>query len=385
MPVVLHIVYSGLGGIASVFFSLAEAASDDQYDHAVAFYGIEPLVPDYRERCELLGVTQRFFQRRPHFDPVVNGRLFEWMEELQPAAIIVHLPRALGPAVRFRRRYPATCIIGVEHHPNVLKRIIDWIDSVRFARQCDHVVYLTTVYRREVARRLGRLFAPERSVVIPNGISTTTFHPADAKDPTECRTSGRGILIGMCSRLSAQKDILTLLQALSLARRSPGSEYLTLSLAGDGPQRALLEQEAARLDLKEAVHFEGFLAEAELVTWFQQLDIYVHATLSETMSTSVMQALASGLPCIASDISGMDELVPEHVGRRVPPGDAPALCAVLIELAEDADCRERLGVAARVFACERLSRERAWADYRALIEGRYEELSSNTESSNALK
>ena len=370
MPVVLHIVYSGLGGIASVFFSLAEAASDDQYEHAVAFYGIEPLMPDYRERCELLGVKQRYFQRRPRFDPLVNRRLFEWMEELQPAAIIVHLPRALAPAVRFRRKHPATLIIGVEHNANALKRLIDWIDSVRFARQCDHVVYLTSVYRREVAQRLGRLFAPEKSVVIPNGISTATFHPADAKDATESRTSGGVILIGMCSRLSAQKDILTLLQALSLARRLPAGERLTLSLAGDGPQRALLEQEAVRLDLEDAVRFEGFLAEAELVTWFQQLDMYVHATLWETMSTSVMQALASGLPCIASDISGMDELVPEQVGRRVPPVDAPALCAALIELAVDAACRERLGIAARLFACERLSRERAWADYRALIEGK---------------
>lgn len=368
MPVVLHIVYSGLGGIASVFFSLAEAANNDGYEHAVAFYGIEPLVPDYSERCERLGITHRYFQRRPRFDPSVNGRLYQWMEELQPTVVIVHLPRALKPALRFRSKYPNTCVIGVEHHPNVLKRAIDWFDSVRFARGCNHVVYLTSVYRHEVAQRLGRLFAPEKSVVIPNGISTTTFQPSVSRHSSQHQNTGNVVKLGMCSRLSAQKDILTLLQALSLARGSNDGQRLSLSLAGDGPQRTLLEQEAARLGLGNVVRFEGFLAEAELVTWFQELDIYVHATLSETMSTSVMQALASGLPCIASDISGMDELVPAQVGLRVPPGDVPALSAALLALAEDSEHRKRLGFAARDYACERLSRERAWADYRALIE-----------------
>jgi glycosyltransferase involved in cell wall biosynthesis len=82
-------------------------------------------------------------------------------------------------------------------------------------------------------------------------------------------------------------------------------------LAGDGDQAHRLHSIVRDLDIIENVEFTGYLGEIQLIEWFTKLDIYVHATEGETLSTSILQAMASGLPIIASDVPGVNNLLNE--------------------------------------------------------------------------
>lgn len=358
--VVLHIVYSGLGGIASVFFSLVEASRNENVEHIVAFYGVESTLDDYVTHCELLGIKYRNFLRRPKVDFHVNNELYDWIEKIAPHVIVVNLPRSLPAASRYHRKFPETILIGVEHHPNILKRTVDWLDSIKFAKHCTYVVYLTDTYRQEVANKLRWFFKPKKSVVIPNGINTEKFSPSEQPIRNEI------LNIGMCSRLSSGKDIVTLIQAFAISSKNNRHCTLKLTLAGDGPEKSNLQAEVARLNLEDSVVFEGFLTEKDLVRWLRNLDIYVHASLSETMSTSIMQALSCGLPCIVSDLPGMSELVPSDIGYIVPTKQPEKLADKISLLVQNKEKRSQMKSKARMHANRCLNQTLTWSRYKHL-------------------
>lgn len=369
-PVVLHIVYSGLGGIASVFFSLVEAAGGDDYEHVVAFYGVEKLVDDYRDHCEHLGIKQRFFHRRPRIDLRVNRALYSWIEELSPVAILVNLPRALKPAVDYQNKHRSVKVIGVEHNSNALKRVIEWRDSAQYCRYCTDVVYLTRAYRKQVAQRLGKAFNKSKTSIIPNGINTDKFVPRAPFQRVHSKAAAGKpeIRIGMASRLTDSKDIATLIESMVSVQAASPDAQLTLTIAGDGPDHKNLIQQVKKYKLENVVCFEGFLTESELIEWLQSLDIYAHATLAETMSTAIMQALASGLPCVASKLAGMDELVIPSTGFIVEPKNPDQLADALASLINNASLRQTMAQAARAHAVENLSQNVTWQRYKQLIE-----------------
>jgi len=358
--VVLHIVYSGLGGIASVFFSLVEASRNENVKHIVAFYGVEPTLDDYITHCESLGIKYRSFLRRPKVDLRINNELNDWITQIKPDVIVVNLPRSLLAATRYLRKNPETILIGVEHHPNILKRTIDWLDSIHFMRHCTYVVYLTDTYKQEVANKLRWFFKPKKSVVIPNGINTEKFSPSEQPN---CNGT---LSIGMCSRLSSSKDIATLIQAFAISSKVNNHFTLKLTLAGDGPEKSNLQAQVARLNLEDSVVFEGFLKEKDLIQWLQNLDIYVHASLSETMSTSIMQALSCGLPCIVSDLPGMSELIPPDIGYVVPTKQPKRLSDKISLLLENKEKRIQMGSKARAYANQSLSQTLSWSRYQKL-------------------
>jgi len=359
--VILHIVYSGLGGIASVFFSLVEASKTDNYKHVVAFYGVEPLLDDYATHCDALDIKYRSFIRKPRLDFHVNSELYNWVEQIAPDAIVVNLPRALPSMARYRRKFPKTALVGVEHHPNILKRTVDWIDSINFSRHCTHTVYLTTTYKKEVKEKIGWFFREKNSVVIPNGINTNKFCP------TQRINQNRKLRIGMCSRLTSSKDITTLINAFAISRNQIVNNTALLTIAGDGPEKENLQREVNQLGLENSVKFEGFLAERELINWLNGLDLYVHASLSETMSTSIMQALSCGLPCIVSDLPGMQELVPPETGYIVPTKQPAALSDKISHLLQNADERDNMRNKAREHATRSLDQSQTWARYKKIL------------------
>ena len=360
-PVIVHVIYSGVGGIASVFFSLAEASRNDKFRHAVAFYGIEPIPDDYISHCDLLGIEYHYFRRKPRIDFTVNNALYNWAKKLNPHAIIVNLPRALPPMARYKRTFPKTILIGVEHHANALKRPIDWIGSIAFMRHCTHTVYLTEVYKKEVASKIRGFFNPSKCVVIPNGINIEKFAPTPQK--TKCNV----LRIGTCGRLTQSKDIPTLIKAFAISKQSCSADTLTLTIAGDGPERNKLTTEVTSLQLEKFVSFEGFLTENELVSWFQSLDIYVQPTLSETMSTSIIQALSCGLPCVVSDLPGMSELVPPDTGYIVHTKKTQLFAEKISYLIQNKKERIRMGSAAREHAAHELSQSTTWKRYKNLL------------------
>ena len=140
-----------------------------------------------------------------------------------------------------------------------------------------------------------------------------------------------------------------------------------LLIAGDGESRGEVEELSLELDLRN-VSFEGMLDEASSADFLKGLKIYVHASLGETMSTSLMQAMACGKPIIASDVEGINNMIESGVnGILVPAKDPAALAAAISGLSGNEELRQSLGRNARATAVERFSNLSMFKKYLSLI------------------
>jgi glycosyltransferase involved in cell wall biosynthesis len=196
---------------------------------------------------------------------------------------------------------------------------------------------------------LARRFAPDVAVaVIPNGVDTATFHPAPPSPPDNGPV--RLLAVG---RLVQQKGLDVLLTALA----RPGLERVELDIVGDGERRPDLERQASQLGLMARVRFLGWMDRDHLAEVYRRADVFVLPSRDEGMPNVVLEAMASGLPVIASRIAGAcDMVVDGETGLLLPPDDAGALAAAVARLAGDAPTRQSFGRAGR----ERVERLYSW-------------------------
>ncbi|TME68147.1 MAG: glycosyltransferase [Chloroflexi bacterium] len=185
-----------------------------------------------------------------------------------------------------------------------------------------------------------------RIVVIPNGFNPTrTAVPVDTRALTERHTLGRfAHRIGMVGALAPRKDQALLIRAFQrIVQTRPCTG---LVLAGDGTRRAQLESLVQSLGLADRVVFLGTVNPQAL---YPLLDVYVQASaLGEGISNSLLEAMAHGLPTVATDVGGNAEVVVDGItGHLVPPADPNRLAAVLLDLVSDRQRRQRMGQAGR--------------------------------------
>lgn len=140
-------------------------------------------------------------------------------------------------------------------------------------------------------------------------------------------------------RLAAVKGLPVLLEAL---RDLPEGWHLTV--IGDGPDRAALEDQAKGL----SVDFVGYKSQAEVAEALTKTDVFVLPSFAEGVPVVLMEAMASGVPVVTTQIAGVPELVREGAGRLVPPGDATALAGALQDTLSDAEHRKAMGQQGRV-------------------------------------
>jgi glycosyltransferase involved in cell wall biosynthesis len=160
--------------------------------------------------------------------------------------------------------------------------------------------------------------------------------------------------IGVAARLAPVKGISTLVEAMSIVLRDhPALTSTTfLEIAGTGPEEAALRAQISDHGLERQVRLHGWRENVRHL--MQRWDIYVQPSIAEGFGISVLEAMAVGLPVIASRTGGLPELVEDgHNGILTEPGDAQGLADAIVSLAADEEMRRRLGAAGR----ERVARE----------------------------
>jgi glycosyltransferase involved in cell wall biosynthesis len=173
-----------------------------------------------------------------------------------------------------------------------------------------------------------------RTVVIPNVVDVNAAQVA--------RLDGAPSRVISVGRLKAPKDFVTLTRAL--ARVS--SPYFEAQFVGDGPDRATVEAEADTLGLDGRLRLLG--DRADVPALLARSDVFVLSSTSEGMPVSVAEAMAAGLPVVATAVGGVAELVVDgETGFLVPPRDAGALAAAITRLLADPVLRRRMGSSAR--------------------------------------
>lgn len=203
--------------------------------------------------------------------------------------------------------------------------------ALRFS---DRVVTVSESLREE----LMRLFPvdPAKVTVISNGVEASLLS-LDAGSGEE------GLAVVTVCNLIPAKGVATIIEALDAC------EGVTLHVVGDGPQREALAALAARLGVAERVRFHGKVAPARVADRLARADAFVLASESEGRPNAVLEALAAGVPVVATDIDAVREIVGDgDNGLLFAPGDAAALAERLNRL-RDAGLRRRLSRAGRAF------------------------------------
>lgn len=147
-------------------------------------------------------------------------------------------------------------------------------------------------------------------------------------------------------RLAAEKGVPVLLRSLIMLKNAGYSFHLTL--LGDGPERQSLEREVNQHGLQEMVHFGGFASQETVRKTLQESDVFVLPSFAEGVPVSLMEAMACGVPVIATNVGGVTELIEHGVsGLVVAPSDEIALKGALAAYIDSAELRARVKVAAR--------------------------------------
>jgi glycosyltransferase involved in cell wall biosynthesis len=185
--------------------------------------------------------------------------------------------------------------------------------------------------------RLG-VGLPARSAILPNAIDVADV-AAMALRARVSRTDLRPT-IAMVSRLDAIKDHATLLRAFATVRRDKPDAKLWV--IGDGPLRAHLEAQARMLGLADTTKFLG--NRVDIASLLGQVDVFAFSTTrDEGFGIALIEAMAAGVPIVASDVAACREVLAEgEAGLLVPPSDEIAMASALSNLLDSPELRTRL-------------------------------------------
>jgi sugar transferase (PEP-CTERM/EpsH1 system associated) len=356
-PLIAHVIFRlGVGGLENGLVNLINRLPAERYRHAVVCLTD---ATDFRRRIERPDVSVHELHRRPGHDLRLPGALFRLFRLLRPA--IVHtrnLATIESQVPAWLARVPAR--VHSEHgwdvfDPDGTRRRYQWLRRAhrpfvhRFVGLSEQLV----AYLRD---RVG--VPPARLLHICNGVDTVRFAPAAggaAPIPGCPFEGGRFLLIGTVGRMHGVKDQLTLVRAfLRLVELHPAArERARLLLVGDGPLRGEAERLLEAGGARELAWLPG--ERDDVPAMLQGLDLFVLPSLAEGISNTILEAMATGLPVVATAVGGNTDLVVDgETGTIVPPGDPDAMAQAILGYLADAERLRAHGAAARQRAVSEL-------------------------------
>ena len=348
-PVVVHVVNRfDVGGMENCVVNLINHMAPSAYRHVVVAL---TEVTDFRRRIVTDDVEFISLHKPPGHVFWIYPQLFALLRRLRPA--IVHT-RNLGtlevvvPA--WLAGVPAR--IHGEHGYDVgdfdgQNRKYQWVRRL-YRPFVTRYVALSGDLERYLTERVGLPVGRVRWIC--NGVDAERFHPAASRQPIPgCPFAGAELwMIGTVGRMQTVKNQTDLARAfVSALRRAPDLKAsLRLVMVGDGPLRA---QAQALLDEAGAADLAWLPGgRSDVPDILRGLDCFVLPSLAEGISNTILEAMASGLPVIATDVGGSGELVEAgRTGELVPAGDVEALAQAMIRYARERELARSAGKAGR--------------------------------------
>jgi glycosyltransferase involved in cell wall biosynthesis len=197
--------------------------------------------------------------------------------------------------------------------------------------------------------RLAQEWAMKFSSPHPISVVPLIFEGSASAQASRAASGPRRIVdgptFGFAARLEHGKGLLVLIDAFARVRAQQGRGRLRIS--GVGPQEQAAKARATALGVQGACDFVGYTEPNAKSAFLQTLDLFVLPTLAEGTPNSLVEAMAHGLPVIASDVGGIPDMLSMESGILVPPGDREALADAMTRLTVDPDLRTRMGRASR--------------------------------------
>ena len=301
---------------------------------------------------------------RVHRTPVLRRHI----DRCSPLEMASFVLSALAPAVRLARRLQPDIVHVYFSIPTgpvawVTKRLTGapYLLSLRGGDVPGFLPGSLTGLHRLVAP-LNRLVWRDAAVIVANSAGLRDLAQQSTKKPVEMVPNGVDLQRFCPTAASRQNGALRVLFAGRLVRQK-GADYLIraveqlirnaqadieLVIVGDGPEEPALRQLTQQLSLTQRVHFAGWVGRDDMPGHYRSADLFVLPSFEEGMPNVVLEALACGLPVIATNIYGNRELVTHgHNGLLIPPGDSEALAQALLTLTREPEARRSMGLLAR--------------------------------------
>ena len=354
-PLLVHVVYRlDTGGMERVLVSLINA-THDRFRHAViSLTGFGAL----RLEIEHVVVASLSLEKKPGKDWWCYFRFWRALRMLKPDLVQTYNIGTLDlpPVARLAGVHR---LVHAEHgrdatDPGGDNRKYQWLRRWMAPLIRRHVV-VSHDLQSWLTERVG--IPPSKVTCIANGIDLVKFSRARIGFEPRKRLGDFAppgtVLIANVARLDKVKDHEGLIFAFKLLREQAGQKNASVRLiiAGEGPQREELERQIVRLGLTESVRLLG--NRDDVAQLLAECDVFALSSIAEGMPLTLLEAMAAGLPVVATDVGGVASVVEAGVtGTLVPAGDPHALAEALSAYAADENLRRQHGKAgcARVAA-----------------------------------
>ncbi len=346
-PLILHVIHHlVIGGMENGLVNLINSIPASKFRHAIAC--VEDY-SDFRRRIARDDVEVFALNRSRVGLWAMRRELYRLCRRMRPQ--IVHTRGMSGLDALLPSRLAGTpSHVHGEHgwdvhdlHGSSSKPI--WLRRLH-SPLIDRYITVSNHLQRYLIERVG--VRPSRITQIYNGVDTARFVPGSGK-PTNALPAGfadgDSIVVGTVGRLQLVKDQATLIRAFARLAARPSGARLRLVIVGGGPLSSQLQALVAELGIQKQTWFPGALADVRPV--MQCFDVFVLSSLSEGISNTILEAMATGLPVVATAVGGNLELVTDRcTGRFFEPGDVAQLVNLLDEYATNApQRREHAGLA----------------------------------------
>jgi len=370
-PLIVHVVYRlGVGGLENGLVNLINHLPAARYRHAIVCL---TQATEFRQRIRRADVSVHEIHKRAGKDPAAYWRLWRLLRQLDPD--VVHTRNLATIDCQF-----VAALAGVRGrvHGEHGWDVYDLHGTNRRYRQL----------RRLAAKFVGRFVTMSRDlerwlvsdVGVPaacvtqiySGVDATRFHPRvgprGAFGPAGF-CDERSFVIGTAGRLEAVKDPATLVRGfVALLERQPQlRERARLVFIGDGALREALQAQIAQAGIGQLCWLAG--SRDDVPALLRGLDLFALPSLNEGISNTILEAMATALPVVATRVGGNLELVREgRTGRLFPASDATAVADALVAYAAEPELARRHGAAARAVVEAEFALTRMVDEYAAVYE-----------------
>lgn len=345
----VHVIPNlGTGGAERMLLNLLCALDRSRFDTSVVSLFPAAGSPIEAE-LERGGVRVRYLSKRPGPDPRCAMALRRTLRELRPDVVHTHryVLSYVLPSLILRG---SACVHTVH---NLAEREIPAPHRIAY-RLAYRLGVAPVAISTEVARSFEVVYGRPPAALIPIGVPVATIASpgVDRKTWRAAEAVPEGTVVFLCvARFAPQKNLQLLIDAF--ARAAAVLPTSMLLLAGDGPLRAAVQDRASGLGVRDRVRFLG--ERRDVPALLGASDVFVLSSDWEGTPVSIMEAMAAGLPVVATAVGGVPELVrPGVTGRLVSPKDAGSLGDAMLELGSDASLRRAMGHAASRIAREAL-------------------------------
>jgi sugar transferase (PEP-CTERM/EpsH1 system associated) len=356
-PLIAHVVYRfDVGGLENGLVNLINNIPADRYRHVVI--SLTETSSSFESRIARPGVHVIPLHKKPGNDFGMHARLRRMLKALAPSVVHTrNLPTLecqitawlAGVPVRIHGEHGRDTydLTGSKPVYNLLRRTVRPLVHRYIAVSRDLESWLVDVVR---VRR-------DRLVQIYNGVDTDRFRPRSSKRPAivDARFAPEtAVVFGTVGRLQPVKDQPTLARAfVELVRSHPDARRTArLAIVGDGPLRAECETILRDGGVSDLAWLPG--QRGDIPACLQAFDAFVLPSIAEGISNTILEAMATGLPVIATAVGGNAELVADgRTGALVPPSDPAAMAAAMGRYLDDRALLARHGAEGRRVAATR--------------------------------